>query len=104
MSSRQGDNVRIPDLTFVSGSARFENGILVDLPLLCVEILSPAQRQSELFAKCEAYHSWGVRYCWVIDPVAKVAWEYHADSSVRTADAAGDLRAGEISVAVSDLF
>jgi Uma2 family endonuclease len=104
LSIRQGDTVRIPDVVFVPVGAHFENGILLDSPILCVEILSPAQRQSELFAKCEAYHSWGVRYCWVIDPVGKVAWEYHLDSPVRTAGAAGDLRAGEIVVNVRDLF
>jgi len=104
LSIRNGDEVRIPDLVFVAPGARFENGVLIDPPLLCIEILSPSQRQSELFAKCEAYHSWGAPYCWVIDPGTKVAWEYHKDSAVRTAEASGNLRAGEISVAVADLF
>ena len=76
----------------------------MDPPLLCIEILSPSQRQSELFAKCEAYHSWGGPFCWVIDPTTKVAWEYHKDSPVRTAAADRDLRAGENSVPVNDLF
>jgi Uma2 family endonuclease len=104
LSVRKGNDVRIPDLAFVPTGARFEDGILMDPPRLCVEVLSPTQRQSELFAKCEVYHSWGVHYCWVIDPIAKVAWEYHDGSPVRTAAADGDLRAGEISVAVKDLF
>src|ERR1700733_14515485 len=63
LSVRHGQDVRIPDLVFVAAGARFENGILVEPPLLCVEVLSPSQRQSELFAKCEAYHSWGVPFC-----------------------------------------
>lgn len=104
LSIRRGDTVRIPDVVFAPAGAHFENGTLLDPPILCVEILSPAQRQSELFAKCEAYHSWGVPYCWVIDPVGRVAWEYHQNSPVRTAGATGDLRAGEIVVAVEDLF
>lgn len=104
LSVRKGNDIRIPDLAFVPAGARVEDGILLDPPLLCVEVLSPSQRQSELFAKCEVYHSWGVRYCWVIDPISKIAWEYHNDSPVRTAEAAGRLCAGEISVAVQDLF
>jgi Uma2 family endonuclease len=104
LSIRYGETVRIPDVVFAPVGARFENGILLDPPILCVEILSPAQRQSELFANCEAYHSWGVAHCWVIDPVGKVAWEYHQNSPVRTASATGDLRAGEIIVAVEALF
>ena len=104
LSIRRGDTVRIPDVVFAPAGAHFENGMLIDPPILCVGILSPAQRQSELFARCEAYHSWGVRYCWVIDPVGKVAWEYHQNSAIRTAGTTGDLRAGEIAVAVEDLF
>ena len=69
LSVRRGDEVRIPDVVFVAPNAKFQDGILVGPPLLCVEILSPSQRPSELFAKCEAYHAWGVPYCWIIDPV-----------------------------------
>ena len=72
--------------------------------MLCVEILSPSQRPSELFAKCEAYHAWGVPYCWVIDPVKKLAWEYHSDSPVQLIPATGSLQAGEIAVGCNELF
>src|SRR5579863_965529 len=37
------DEVRIPDLVFSPPAARFQNGILVEPPLLCIEILSPSQ-------------------------------------------------------------
>ncbi len=43
---------------------------------LCVEVMSPPDRIGKVFSKCEEYHKWGVRYCWVIDPERKVAWEY----------------------------
>jgi hypothetical protein len=37
-----------------------------------------------MLGKCEEYHAWGVRFCWVIDPVKRTAWEYHSDGeSVR---------------------
>ncbi|HEX7360456.1 MAG TPA: Uma2 family endonuclease [Bryobacteraceae bacterium] len=99
---RIGDDIRIPDVVFYAPGARFEKGVLVDPPLLAVEILSPSQRQSELFAKCEEYHSWGVPYCWVVDPVKKSAWEYHREASVQSKQDA--LEAGEIRISLADLF
>ena len=102
LSVRHGEDVRIPDVVLFPKGARFEKGLLIDPPFLCVEVLSPSQRPSELFAKCEVYHSWGVPYCWVIDPIGKAAWEYHKDSPLR--DVAGSLRAGEVAVAFADLF
>jgi len=104
LSVRRGDDVRIPDLVFYPMNSQFENDILVDPPMLCVEILSPSQRLSELFAKCEIYHSWDVLYCWVIDPASKSAWEYHRGSAVRLASDGGRLTAGEIGVSLIELF
>lgn len=45
---------------------------------LCCEIFSPEDRLGSMLAKCEEYHAWGVPFCWVIDPVKRSAWEYHA--------------------------
>jgi Uma2 family endonuclease len=104
LSVLKGDDVRIPDVVFAPQGAQFQNGILVESPLLCVEILSPSQRPSELFAKCEAYHAWDVPYCWIIDPVKKLAWEYHRDSPVQLIPPAGSLQAGEIAVHCNELF
>ncbi len=70
--------------------------------LLCCEILSPEDRLGATFAKCEEYHEWGVPYCWVIDPVKRAAWEYPANGEPTRA--ATELRAGEISVALDELF
>lgn len=99
---RIGCDIRIPDVVFYAPGARFEHGVLIDPPLLAVEVLSPSQRQSELFAKCEEYHSWGVLYCWVIDPEKKIAWEYHRSQSVQSKQEA--LEAGEIKVSLAELF
>ena len=71
---------------------------------LCVEILSPEDRLSAAFAKCEEYRLWGVPYCWVIDPVKQTAWEYHAGSDPIRVERDGALRAGEIVVRLNDLF
>lgn len=104
LSCRKMNDVRIPDVVFVRNGARFENGILMDPPMLAIEVLSPSQRQSELFAKCEAYHVWGVPYCWVIDPVKNSAWEYHQEGPVRLVAGDGVLSAGEIRIGASEVF
>jgi len=70
--------------------------------LLCCEILSPEDRLGTMLGKCEEYHAWGVPHCWVIDPVKRTAWEYHASAEpVRATEA---LRAGGISVGIEELF
>jgi Uma2 family endonuclease len=70
--------------------------------LLCCEILSPEDRLGAMLEKCEEYHAWGVPFCWVVDPVKRTAWEYHA--AAEPVRAAGTLRAGELSVSLDELF
>jgi Uma2 family endonuclease len=70
--------------------------------LLCCEILSPEDRLGAMLAKCEEYHAWGVPFCWVVDPVKRTAWEYHAASEpVR---ATSTLHAAEYSLSLEELF
>ena len=70
--------------------------------LICCEILSPEDRLGTMLAKCEEYHSWGVPFCWVIDPIKRTAWEYHSGSEpVRVI---GTLRAGEYAIGLEELF
>ena len=70
--------------------------------LLCCEILSPEDRLGAMLAKCEECHTWGVPFCWLVDPVKRTAWEYHSLSEpVRVTET---LRAGEISVNLNEMF
>ncbi|HEY3740601.1 MAG TPA: Uma2 family endonuclease [Bryobacteraceae bacterium] len=70
--------------------------------LLCCEILSPEDRIGTMLAKCEEYHAWGVPFCWVIDPVKRTAWEYHA--SAEPVRVTGQLHAGELAINLDELF
>jgi Uma2 family endonuclease len=70
--------------------------------LLCCEILSREDRLGTMLIKCEEYHVWGVPFCWVIDPVKRTAWEYHA--AAEPARVAAALRAGQLSVSLEELF
>ena len=71
---------------------------------LCIEVLSPDDRLSAMFAKCEEFHEWGTPYCWVIDPVRRSAWEYHAQSDPSKVDRRGTLHAGELRMNLEELF
>jgi Uma2 family endonuclease len=72
--------------------------------LLCVEILSPEDRVGAMLAKCEAYHAWGVPFCWIVDPEKRTGWQYHSGGEPERVDRGGRLLAGELSVALDELF
>jgi Uma2 family endonuclease len=71
---------------------------------LCIEILSPDQTLRQLFDKCERYHAWGTEYCWVIDPEAPAAWEYHQNGQPYLRPVGEALAAGEIRLPVVEIF
>jgi Uma2 family endonuclease len=99
---RVGEDVRIPDISVVSENARDDRGFLLDPPILCVEVISPEQRFSTLLQKCEAYHQFGVPYCWVIDPDRKISWEYHREGTLTQGNEF--LTAGDIRISLNELF
>jgi len=103
LSLRIGNDVLIPDVGVLREKPKeLYRDIVAEPPLLCIEVLSPSQRPSEMLAKCERYHEFGVPFCWVIDPVTRRAWEYHAGSAQREQTSA--LTAGELSISLSELF
>ena len=91
----------VPDLI---AAIQIEDPYPTQPVLLCAEILSPDDRLSAAFAKCEAYHTWGVPFCWIVDPVKQTAWEYHSGSDPVPVAPSGTLRAGELAVSMQDLF
>ena len=91
----------IPD---VIADARIEDPYPTQPVALCVEILSPDDRLSSAFAKCEEYHAWGVAHCWIIDPVKRNSWEYHANGRPTMIESGSALRAGKLSVQVDAIF
>jgi Uma2 family endonuclease len=60
------DRVRIPDLVVVE--ARPQPEVLIDPPLLIVEILSPDDSYSDTQERAEDYLAMGVGTVWIIDP------------------------------------
>ena len=89
----------VPDV--IAGPV-IQDPYLTEPVLLCCEILSPEDRLGATLAKCDEYHVWGVPYCWVIDPIKRTAWEYHAGAEpVRVGET---LHAGEFPVGLDELF
>jgi Uma2 family endonuclease len=72
--------------------------------LLCVEILSPTDRLGATLAKCELYHTWGVPFCWIVDPEKQTAWQYHVGREPERIGRGGVIEAGELSVRLEELF
>ena len=58
--------VRIPDLTIVDAGP--QPPVLVDAPLLVVEILSPGDSYSETERRARDYMRMGVKTIWIVDP------------------------------------
>jgi hypothetical protein len=54
-----------------------------------------------MIAKCDRYHDFGVRFCWVVDPVSRRAWECHRGAQPR--EVTGSLT-GPCALRLSDLF
>lgn len=66
---------RVPDVcVLLTPSPR--DPIVRDAPFLCVEILSPEDRVARLNERLSDYFQMGVRYVWVLDPLAYRAFCY----------------------------
>ena len=63
--------IRIPDLVVMT--EQYPPDVLVDPPLLAIEVLSPDDSYSEVQAKSEDYLAMGVPMVWLIDPQSRTA-------------------------------
>lgn len=81
----RAERFRIPDVCVVRG-AEPEEDVFTDPPLLCIEILSPGDRASDMFEKVQEYLDWGVEYVWVIDPARKTGWSYAKTGTLQRAE------------------
>jgi Uma2 family endonuclease len=66
------DRVRIPDLVVVPAGPQPD--VLVEPPLLVIEILSPEDSYSDTQERAEDYLSMGVGTVWIIDPKTRTGW------------------------------
>jgi Uma2 family endonuclease len=66
---------RVPDITVIAGGPP-AGPIITEPPFLCVEILSPSDRLTEMQDRIGDYLSFGVRYVWLINPRTRQTFVY----------------------------
>ena len=79
------DRYRIPDVAVVRVPEP-EEEVFATPTLLCIEILSPDDRASEMLAKVQEYLDWGVEYVWLVDPAMKTGWSYMRTGAIEWAE------------------
>jgi Uma2 family endonuclease len=66
---------RVPDITVIAGGPP-DGPIITKPPFLCVEILSPSDRLTEMQERIDDYLSFGVSYVWLINPRTRQTYVY----------------------------
>jgi Uma2 family endonuclease len=112
LTERDPDSVRGPDVLFIRKErlprpGDDENWLMIP-PDLCVEVLSPNDRWSEVIEKISEYFHLGVPEVWVLDPATHEI-QIHLDSqrlptTLHDGDTLTSDRLPGFECAVSDLF
>jgi len=63
---------RVPDVCLVLGDPPGQ--ILSTPPFICIEVLYPDDRLSEMRQRVEDYLAFGVSYVWILDPATRRAY------------------------------
>ncbi len=78
-----GSDILVPDVLVIAGDHPvLHQGILNELPLLCVEVLSPPRQTEAALARCGRYLNAGIPFSWVVDIAGRKAWEAAAPHPV----------------------
>ena len=93
----------VPDVA-IQRKDRIQDPYPIEPVHVCVEILSPDDRFSEVVAKCEEYRAWGVPMVWIIDPVNLLAWEFGPNRLLHEVPEGGSLTAPEIAIPLAEIF
>ena len=99
----KANRFRVPDICIVVGP-RPRGRILVEPPLVCIEILSREDRVSDLQERVDDYLEFGVRYVWVIDPRKQRAWVYTTEGVREAKDGVLRTTAPEIVDTLGEIY
>ena len=94
------DEYRIPDVTVMSRNAPKEQ-VLTYPPLAVFEILSPADRMTEVLEKLAGYQQMGILAIWVIEPTKPTCYLY--SSGQLTPSTIFELPGSSFQVAMSEI-
>ena len=93
--------VRVPDICVLAEDAP-EEQVITTPPILCIEILSPEDGMMHLMAKLKDFAEMGVPTCWIIDPIARLAWIATPGLLAEVTD--GILRAGDLEMPLAEVL
>ena len=93
---------RIPDVIVTRGKPAEQ--ILTEVPLLCIEILSPADTVPKTNERVQEYLEFGVPAVWVIDPADKVIWIYRSDGMQPVKSGSVTVDGTSLEVPFSEIF
>ncbi len=95
------ERIRVPDVMVMRDSDPVDEIVTV-APLLCIEVLSPEDRMTEIQEKVDEYLDMGVDSVWVIDPRRRKAFQ----TDVRSLQPVEELtvRGTKIAIPLSDVF
>ncbi len=91
-----------PDITVIAGP-RPDGGIITKPPFLCIEILSPSDRFSEMQDRVDDYLNFGVQYVWLIEPQTGRAFIHTANGVTEVRDGILTATKPDIRVSLNDL-
>ena len=94
---------RVPDVCVLPASAS-RDPIVREAPFLCIEILSAEDRVARLNEKLSDYFAMGVRYVWVIDPLAKRAFCYTPGEMHEALDGVLRTKDPDLAVPLAEIF
>ena len=111
LTERDPDTLRGADVAFFQISqlpgGKVPRGQTSIIPALCVEVLSPSNRWTEMRRKIEEYLAVGVREVWIVDPEARTVETFRSDAPsalLHESQSLTSLELPEFSVHVGELF
>jgi Uma2 family endonuclease len=98
----RANRFRIPDITVIAGGLP-PGPIVIEPPFLCIEILSPSDRITEMQERIDDYLAFGVQYIWLINPSTLHAWVYTPAEIQEARDGVLATENPEIRITLSEL-
>jgi Uma2 family endonuclease len=93
---------RVPDIMVLPAEANYPP-VIVQAPLLCIEIVSPDDRLKDLTDRAEDYRTLGVPETWIFDPQTKRAFTY-SERGLHEVPPDAIMRSGAVELDVAELF
>ena len=99
----RSDRFRVPDLCILAANAPREQ-IVITPPVLCIEILSPADTIQRMRERVRDFLAMGVREVWLVDAASRSVLLCSGNTITEQREGALTLEGTPISIPLSDVF